>query len=178
VDRQEDTHRSLKTRNLELHIYVYSPRYTEAHSPQYLEVFLHVYRVPSPLRKGERETDKENNHSIKHSYKSTYRHFSKAVYPYHDVKATQNPTLFLSHDYDTSTYAYASYRHTAPDHQIQAPWQSCRLQGPLNLCIQSSSGYRYSKRLSSNIKAKADQEKSRSKYRHLAYTCTQRPYHH
>jgi len=39
---------------------VYSPPSIEAHSPQYLEVYLHVYRVPSPLRKGERETDKEN----------------------------------------------------------------------------------------------------------------------
>jgi len=39
---------------------VYSPPSIEAHSPQYLEVYLHVYWVPSPLWKGERETDEEN----------------------------------------------------------------------------------------------------------------------
>ena len=87
VDRQEDRHHSLKTRNRLSSLYtttppsiftttlhslntrntlrtthprVSSPQYIEAHSPQYLEVYLHVYRVPSPLWKGARETDKEN----------------------------------------------------------------------------------------------------------------------
>jgi len=165
VDRREDRHRSLRQAMdyhhfILLHLQAYSPPHSTSKRTYhwaysctcYLPQFLHVYLQANPQLQA-------------HSHTTTTMSKPPGI-----------QTPFLSEDYSTSTYAYASYRHTAPDHQIQATWQSSRLQGPLNSWIESSSGYRCCKRLSRNIKVEADQERSRSRHRHLAHSCTQRPY--